>query len=159
MRNLSPTLTAALSSPTLALAYFWLITRVDGVKLGFTSADIDITIEGITYQSFNGITPTATTESTGLTVNNVELSSFFDDEGITEKDVLAGVYDSARVLVFLCDYTNPPSSLASTDYILLINGVLGNITKTNLTYKAELRGLSQVDIWLSSLGRIVRSLI
>ena len=149
MKILDPELMAALESSATAIAWCWQIERVDGLILGFTSFDLSLPIEGISYEPFTGFTPTADSNSEGLQSNNSQdLAGLFASEQIREGDLLAGLYDGARVTCFLVDVTNLPSSLSLTppQHLTIYQRYVKRTVQSDLGFNLELRD----DDWLLS---------
>ena len=61
-------------------AWCWKITRKDGMVLGFTSHDEDITYDGLVYKAATGFAPTAVSTSGDMAVDNL------DAEGMETQD-------------------------------------------------------------------------
>ncbi|MGK7895278.1 MAG: DUF2163 domain-containing protein, partial [Xenococcus sp. (in: cyanobacteria)] len=59
MKILDPAFQEAISLPITTITWCWLIERLDGVKLGFTSFDLPLTIDGIVYEPTIGFAPSA----------------------------------------------------------------------------------------------------
>lgn len=156
MKNLAPSLFSALCNEVLTLAYCWQITRTDDEIQGFTSFDKDIVIDGVTYQASTGMFATATETNTNLEVNNLNISSFLSSEGISEADLISGVWDFAQVKIFLVNYLDLPEDLETTPYkyILLSEGILGKISNSDRGFSFELRSLmqflNQKQSWVTS---------
>jgi len=79
------------------------ITRADGVTLGLTELDRALTIDGLTYQSAAGYTPTTYSSSDGLAVDNADVEGLLDAAGIDRADIRAGLYDLAEIELFVWD--------------------------------------------------------
>ncbi len=56
MRDLSASMQAKLASGLTTFCHCWLLQRTDGVKLGFTDHDEDLTFDGVTYERLAGMT-------------------------------------------------------------------------------------------------------
>ena len=112
MQILDSIFDAALAQETLTLAWCWLITRNDGVKLGFTSFDVPFVIDGVTYYGATGFTPSAIQTSADINKSDTQnLIGIADDTGITHRDLAAGLYEGAKIRTFLVDFTALPTSL------------------------------------------------
>lgn len=125
-----------------------LITRKDGVKLGFTSHDKDLIIDGVTYRAREAQTPTNIERKNDLSINNSELESVISTLSspvINDADLVAGKYKDAEVKIFLVDFTNLPST--PSDGFLLQDGLIGEINTDNLTYSFEI--MSKTDTLLN----------
>ncbi len=138
MKTISTQLAASLGNPELTLATCWKATRTDGVVMGFTDHDSDLTINGLTYEASSGYTRSALQVTSTLAVDNLTLDAALDSSRITDADLRAGLWDDAEILIFLVDWTNP-----SAGSILLKRGMIGQVQITRPVYSAELRGLTQ----------------
>lgn len=121
------------------VAWCWKITRKDGAVLGFTSHDVDLTIDGVTYEAATGFTPSAVATSRDMSVDDLDVDGMIDSEKITKDDIRAGKYKGASVEVFLCNWAN----LADPIFVLR-KGYIGEISVGNNHFTAEIRGLMQL---------------
>jgi uncharacterized phage protein (TIGR02218 family) len=129
-------LQAKLDSGVTTLARCWIVTRRDGVKLGFTDHDADIAIDGTVCRAGTGLTASEATARLGLQVDGSEIAGALADESLLEADLAAGRYDAADIAVHLVDWSDP--SLR----VLLAKGVLGEIRREGAAFTAELRSLA-----------------
>lgn len=115
------------------------ITRTDGEIFRITEHGQPITIAGDgTYLSVSGYDPTALASGSDLSVDNAELDVLATDDSIIEPDVIAGLWDYARVERFL---VCPASPDAGT--LKLPGGFIGQIKPGIVRTTAETRGLWQ----------------
>lgn len=114
-----------------------LITRVDGVKVGLTELDIDLTIDSQLYKSVAGYQGTAFQSTSNLAVNNADLEGVTQLGIIERADVIAGLYSHASVQLFIYDWENAVKVRDIT------SGRWGETTLTDGRYVAEARSLSQ----------------
>jgi len=126
-----------MSDLTTTRARAWALERADGVVLGFTDHDRDLSFDGVDFRARTGMTARALVQATGLSVDNTEAAGALSDAGLTEADILAGRYDGARLTIWEVDWAAPATRN------LLFRGVLGEITRAGGAFKAELRGLSE----------------
>lgn len=126
-----------LGTGTTTVCRAWAVTRVDGVVLGFTDHDRDLSFEGILFRADSGITARALAQTTGLSVDNSEAYGALRSDAIAEADILAGRYDGADVRAWLVNWTDPEARL------LQFRGSLGELTRAGGAFTAELRGLSE----------------
>ena len=119
---------------TVARAYA--VTRKDGVVLGFTDHDRDLTFEGIVFRAGTGLTAKAVAQSTGLAVDNTEAFGALSSEAIRETDILAGRYDGAEVRIWLVNWADVSARM------LQFRGRVGDGTRGAGAFTAELRGLA-----------------
>lgn len=136
MRTIPSALQAKLDSGVTTLARCWIVTRRDGVKLGFTDHDADIAIDGVACRAGTGLTASEATARLGLQVDGSEIAGALADESLAESDLAAGRYDAADIDVHLVDWSDP--SLR----VLLAKGVLGEIRREGAAFTAELRSLA-----------------
>ena len=144
MKQLNSEFQTALTSETTTLAWCWLIQRQDNTSLGFTSFDLPIVIDSISYSPVIGFTPSAVSTSEGLESNdNQNLKSVFSSDSISEDDLIQGAYDYAEIICFIVNVTNLPTSLNETlpKYLHLYTGILGKIKKSDRNFEIEVRGL------------------
>jgi len=145
MRALGEGLRAALDSGASHLCRCWLLVRRDGLRIGFTDHDRDLTIDGDTYFAGSGLSGSAVETATGLATDNAQVFGALTASGLKEADILAGRYDRAEVLHYLVDWQAP------TNRILQFRGRLGEIERGAVAFEAELRGLA--DDLNQPLGR------
>jgi uncharacterized phage protein (TIGR02218 family) len=136
MKTISTALQSHLNSETTTLAYLVKITRVDGVIKGFTTHDRDLTISSVTYKADGALTPSAIESRAGLAVDNLEVTGILDSDDISDADITAGLYDFARIDVYACNWAD-----LTQGTVQLRRGWLGQVTRADTHYVAELRGL------------------
>lgn len=115
-------------------ALCWRIERRDGVTIGLTAHDRDLAIEGVLHRAAPGIAPSAITRTDGLEPGTMDVTGALTSTAIGERDLLAGRWDGARVVLFLVDWTHPATRIA------LGEGVIGAVETRNGGFTAELRG-------------------
>lgn len=136
MKHLPPALTARLASGVTTLAWCWRISRRDGVTLGFTDHDRDLTFDGITYEAEAGFTASEIKDSVGLAVDNLDVQSALSSARLTEIDLASGLFDEATVEIWRVDWTDPALR------VLMRKGSLGEVTRAGTAFGAEVRGLA-----------------
>lgn len=138
-RQISGALMAHLQGDTLCLCTLVKVARPDGVQLGFTSHSADLTMNGLVYKANSAMALTAIQQSVGTGVDNAEAEGGLSDDRITEADLLAGRYDDADVIVMLANWSD-----LSMGTLTLGRYRLGEVSLRNGTYRAELRGLTEL---------------
>jgi uncharacterized phage protein (TIGR02218 family) len=136
MKPISAPLQSHLNGELTTLATLMKITRADGVVKAFTTHDRNITIGGVTYLADGACTPSAIENRAGLSVDNMEVTGILDSLDITDADLQSGLYDFARVDVFVCNWAD-----VTMGTMQLRRGWLGQVTRASSHYIAELRGL------------------
>ena len=135
-RSLPGGFVSSLATGVLEFSTLVKLTRVDGVIFGFTNSDAPITYSGLTYDPTDGMAATAVSTAIGTGVDNMESTGFLSSSRITEVDIVAGLYDFAKVEVRLYDRTSTTATAP------IVSGYLGEITVSDGTFKAEFRSLA-----------------
>jgi uncharacterized phage protein (TIGR02218 family) len=117
------------------LAFCWRLERRDGIALGFTSHDRDLTIDGLTYRASPGMLPSAIERNDGFDPGNVEVAGALTSDAIRDDDLAAGRWDGAALTLTAVDWTAP-----ATDPVPLLRGELGTVDIADNRFSAELRG-------------------
>mgnify|MGYP000398044816 CR=1 FL=1 len=133
----SEDLLAHLGTGVTTLCRCWAVTRRDGVVMGFTDHDRELSFEGITFGANTGLTARALTQTTGLSVDNTEAVGALSDAAVREADLLAGRYDGAEIRVWLVNWAAPEQR------VLQFQGAIGEVTRSGGAFQAELRGLAE----------------
>lgn len=119
------------------LARCWGLTRADGLRLGFTDHDRDLSFEGFTFRADTGLSARAIEATTGLAIDNTEALGALSDSAVTEADIRAGRYDGARVEAWLVNWAAPEERMKQ------FTGWLGEVTRGAGAFRAELIGLAE----------------
>lgn len=136
MRDLSPTMAAALASGVTTFCRCWLLVRADGVKLGFTDHDRDLVFGGVTYEALAGMTASALNQTNALDVDTMDVAGALQSSHLNEADLAGGLFDNASLTLWLVDWTNP------ADRDVIFTGSIGEVSRGRTSFKAEMRGLS-----------------
>ena len=126
-----------LDSGTTTLARCWQIARRDGMVLGFTDHDLDLSFAGTLFRAGTGLTAQTLEQATGLSVDNSEAIGALSDAAITETDIAAGRFDGAQVTTWMVNWADVAQR------VVLFRGTLGDISRSGGAFRAELRGLSE----------------
>ncbi len=138
MRSISEALAAHLAQEVTTLSTCLKIERTDGVTLGFTDHDRDLTLAGMAYAASDGFNPTAINSDNNLSVDRLEMEAAISDDRLRPEDIAAGLYDGAQVTLLLVNHQAPNDGA-----MILKHGTMGEITLAGGQFKAELRGLTQ----------------
>lgn len=125
-----------LSTATTTTCRCWGVTRADGVFLGFTDHDQDLTFDGHTYRAATGMTAKALQMGTGLAVDNSEAMGALSSAAISEEDIAAGRFDGADIVCWMVNWADPAAR------IMLFRGQFGEMTRQAGAFHVELRGLT-----------------
>ena len=143
MKPLSPTLLSHVAGGVTTLALCVRVVRRDGQRLGFTSFDKDIIMDGLTYRADSGLRPSAAESTADLRVDSIDLAGVLRSSALTESDLLGGLYDGAAVDLFLINHQAQPAVPDSTNAVWLRSGSIGDVRQTGNAFVAEIRGLSE----------------
>lgn len=131
MRELPAALADALASGTTTHCQCWKLTRKDGVSLGFTDHDRDITISGFLFEAASGIDAASVEAETGLASVGGEINGALTSARIRPEDIEAGRYDGAELRRWLVDWNAP-----ALDFLMDIV-TIGEIRRRDGTFIAE----------------------
>lgn len=146
MRSIPFAFQAKLDAGATTLARCWIVTRRDGVELGFTDHDRDLVIGHVTCRAGTGFTASEATSRFDLSVDGSEISGAFSDDALTEADLAAGRYDAAGIATWLVDWSDVSLK------VLTARGTLGEVRREGQAFTAELRGLA--DALAQDSGRL-----
>lgn len=135
MKTVSPALQTHLSKELSTLATLVKITRKDSVVLGFTTTDKDLVISGITYKADGAFQASAIQNRAALSTDNLDIIGLLDSASISDADLRAGLYDHARIDVYMCNWADLTQGVMQ-----LRRGWLGEVKLIGGKYQAELRG-------------------
>lgn len=139
MKAMTAELQAHLDGELTTLAYLVKVTRADGVVMGFASCDQDVTLGGVTYRADGAFAPSAVQSTSGMATDNLELVGILSSGAISDSDIAAGLYDHARVDVFMCNWAD-----TSQGALQLRRGWIGEVTRAGDSHAAELRGMHDI---------------
>ena len=117
------------------LCHCWRVIRRDGVVLGFTEHDRDLTVGGTLFRAASGFQASETESQSGFATANSTVTGGFSSEAISEADLAAGRYDGAQVEVLLVNWQAPGEAL------LLRVDEIGEVSRADGAFTAELRSL------------------
>jgi uncharacterized phage protein (TIGR02218 family) len=137
MKNITPQMQSHLNEEILTLAQCLKITRKDGEVLAFTSHDMPIIVETITYSPNNSFNPSAIIGTSDLKVDNLEIEGMISSDSISEADILSGTYDNAEILMFQVNYND-----LSAGKMIMRYGFLGEVRFDGSNFFANLAGLN-----------------
>lgn len=116
--------------------FCWLVVRLDGTIQGFTDHDKILNFGGIDFQANTGLTPTAVDQTMGLGVDNMDVMGILDSLTIDESAISANLYDDASITAYRVDWRDV------NNRVIIMKGSIGAITRGNLGFSAEIRGIS-----------------
>lgn len=136
MREIPEGLQAHLDGEATTLCNAWRVTRRDGVVMGFTDHDRDLSFDGLAYLAASGFEASETEDGNGLSAEGGDVSGGFSADAIRAEDLSAGRYDGAKVEVFTVNWQDPSQRL------LLRTAELGEVRREGGLFRVELRRLT-----------------
>ncbi len=137
MRDIPEALLAHIKSGVTSLSRCWVLTRADGVQMGFTDHDAALNFDGITFAPATGMDAAALQSSTGLSVDNSQAVGALSSVGLTDDDIEQGLYDGAEIVQYLVNWQDVAQR------VLVFRGSMGEIKRGSGAFEAELRSLSE----------------
>ncbi|WP_166041545.1 DUF2163 domain-containing protein [Sphingosinicella sp. YJ22] len=117
------------------IALCWRLERRDGVTLGFTSHDRDLTVDGLIYRAAPGMLPSSISVSDGFDADSVDVKGALTSSAIRAQDMRAGRWDGASLAIFMTDWESP-----GAEALILARGELGEVSISGEAFEAELKG-------------------
>lgn len=117
------------------IAFCWRLERRDGVCLGFTTHDRDLTRDGLVYRAAPGMLPSAVSLTDGFDADALDIGGALSSDAITAADLDAGRWDGAAVELFMIDWEQPDGAR-----VAVARGEIGDVAVTGNGFTAELRG-------------------
>ena len=136
MKTLPAGLADHVLSGATSLCWCWKLRRNDGLALGFTDHDRQISFDGLAYEPASGFEGTEMETSAGLNVDNLDVLGALDSAHLNEADLAAGLFDNAEVEIWLVNWRDVE------ERVLLRKGNLGEVTRAEKAFTAEIRGLA-----------------
>lgn len=137
MASMDAGLQAHLETGLTTVAHAWAILRKDGLTLGFTDHDRELSFDGILFRADTGLSALSLAQSTGLSVDNTEAVGALSDFSIREDEIEQGRFDEAEVRAWLVNWTDVSQRW------LQFRGTIGELRRANGAFQAELRGLTE----------------
>jgi uncharacterized phage protein (TIGR02218 family) len=126
---------------THRFAKCYLLERVDGTTFCFTDHNREIEYDGNTYTPVGGMSVSAEQKLEKLGPSNQEVVGILSDAAITHEDLMKGLYQEAKITIYILDYMYPWAGAFNT--------MVFWITNTEFTgefWKATIEGLGR---WLA----------
>ena len=146
MAGMDAGLQAHLETGLTTVAHAWAILRKDGLTLGFTDHDRDLSFDNILFRADTGLSALSLAQSTGLSVDNTEAVGALSDFSIREDEIEQGRFDDAEVRAWLVNWNDVSQRW------LQFRGTIGELRRANGGFQAELRGLT--ELLNRPLGRV-----
>lgn len=138
MLSINASLQAKLESRATTFCHCWRLTRRDGVVMGFTDHDREISFGGVTFNANTGLSASQLETGVGLAPGTSEAAGALTNDSLKETDLLNGLYDGASVETWLVDWTDVD------DRVLLDVATIGEVRRGEAAFAAELRSAAHV---------------
>ncbi len=136
MKALPSGLAAHIAGEVTSLCQCWRVALLDGSVLGFTDHDKPLSFDGVTYEPATGFAAAEVGSALGMSVDTQDVAGALSSDRIREDDLAAGLWDGAEVVTYMVDW----SDIANR--ILLHRASIGEVTRGETAFRAELRGLA-----------------
>lgn len=150
MKTIRTALQAKLDAGRTTLTHCARIVRNDGVTLYFTNHVVDLVMNGHIYHHDTGYTPSATTQNAEARSDVVDVEGILTALGVQRSDIIAGLFDGARLYVFITDYEDPVE-----DDIEVMTGFWGKVRIEKGRFVTEFTSLA--DRLEQSVGRTIKA--
>lgn len=138
MRALPEGLAAHVAGGATTLCHCWKLTLRSGEAMGFTDHDRSLSFGGTLYEAETGFTASEIDSSLGLSVDNLEATGALSSPLLSAARLAAGDFDDAGVELWRVNWEDVGQR------VLLKRGTLGEVTRGQGFFSAELRGLSHL---------------
>ena len=136
MRAVPASLAEHLRGEATTTCHCWRVTRRDGVVLGFTEHDRDLSFDDTAFMAASGFAAGEAEAATGLSAGADEVAGGFSNATIREDELVAGRFDGARVELFLVNWVDPDQ------HVLLNIREIGEVSRSGGQFRAELRSIA-----------------
>lgn len=117
------------------LAFCWRLDRSDGVTIGLTSHDRDLWFDDLLHRAAPGLVPSAIETHRTMDPANVDLSGALTSDVLVEADLVAGLWDGARLSLHAVNWQAPEDAP-----VFLVRGQLGRVEVSGSGFSVELSG-------------------
>lgn len=137
MRDIPSGLAAHIEAGATTLCHCWSLTRRDGLVLGFTDHDRELFFDGVDFAATTGLEAAENAAELGFAIGGGEVAGAFAALGLNEADLARGLYDDARVRVWMVNWADP------SQRVLLEEGFVGEIKRGEASFTAEIRSFAK----------------
>lgn len=137
MRDIPSDLAAHLEGGATTLCRCWSLIRRDGLVLGFTDHDRALSFEGIAFAAATGLEAAEAAAELGFAIGGGDVTGALAAAGLNETDLSHGLYDDARLRIWLVNWTEPAQR------VLLDEGFVGEVRRGESGFTAEVRSVAK----------------
>ncbi|MFC7290883.1 DUF2163 domain-containing protein [Hirschia litorea] len=132
MKNLEEDFAVRLKSGVATLCLCWKFERKDGHVFGATDHDRELVVEGVRYLPDRALSGVEFVSNAGLAPGGVSADSALSADFVTQADLLAGVWDGAKVDVWRVDWMYPDMKA------FVWSGFIGDVTRSGDAFRVDL---------------------
>lgn len=129
-------LTNHLNQQATTVCWCWKAVRKDGQVFGFTEHDRALSFDEVIFEPEAGLTSSAIQDTSDLSTDAQDIEGALTSDYITEKGIIAGVWDDCEIYVYLVNWKNV------TQRMLVRRGSIGSISRGSYSFVAEVRSFS-----------------
>ncbi|MCC2098541.1 MAG: DUF2163 domain-containing protein [Hyphomicrobiales bacterium] len=149
MRVLPAGMQDHLDSGATTLCNCWRLLRNDGTVLGFTDHDRSLQFDGTTFEAATGFSAARMESHLGFAIGGTEVAGALASEALDEAGLSNGLYDNARVEIWLVNWNDVAQRL------LIDTAIVGEVRRNASSFTAELR--SAAHAFDQERGRVYQS--
>jgi uncharacterized phage protein (TIGR02218 family) len=138
MRTLPPSLAQKLDDGVTSIAMAWRLTRKDGVQVGMTQHDRDLSFDGTLFVAAHSFISGDHEKELNLAPDRTALSGALTVGAITQADLALGRWDNAKVEAFWVDWSNP------TDFLPMWTGLVAGASWRGAAFELDIVGPQSV---------------
>jgi uncharacterized phage protein (TIGR02218 family) len=141
-------LAAHLDDTTTTLCHCWLLTRRDGMTLGFTDHDRALMVGTVNCEPASGFNAGEAEAALGLEIGTDVIEGALSSTRVDGTDLAAGLYDGAEISTLLVNWSEPDQR------VVLRVATIARIEQADCAWRAEIEDLA-ADLGVPR-GRLVR---
>lgn len=136
MKDISGNLKEIINQEVLNLVRCWKITLENGNTLCFTTSNEDFVYQNEKYNSIPAYEISNLNANVDINDDSAEISNLIVNDLIKDSDILSGLYNNAKVEIFIIDKDNLDAGKVS-----LLNGNIADIEYKDNVFIAKVSGL------------------
>jgi uncharacterized phage protein (TIGR02218 family) len=138
MRTLPASFAQKLDEGVTSIALAWRLTRRDGVQVGVTQHDRDLSFDGTLFVAAHSFVSGDHEKELNLAPDRTALSGALTVGAITQADLALGRWDHAKVEAFWVDWSNP------TDFLPMWAGLVAGASWRGSVFELDIVGPQSV---------------
>lgn len=136
MKSINEELKNLLNCDTISIVRCWKIELVNGNIFGFSTSNEEFNYENIKFNPLSADDIKDIDVNLDIKSDEFKISNLISSELINTNDILSGLYDNAKVEIFLID-----TSRLNLGKVSLLNGTISSIECNDNVFTASVKGL------------------